>query len=824
MSLKEDTLNRHLQDSKTSSHMTSEVKENVKRTTKPSVEEVCERLVEVALAGNASMKKDKDNVNKNKSDDIIISDKPALSAQTANILRLGPSRSTNTNSNNNVVNTRYGGDATTDVYSGFEHSNATTTARSSNSLFGSEISYSDYFYDNQNAKVKIENYDITKPKINERQVSQNNNIATSSSIVNPYDRYFSFRSNELNQSSSKVVHSTPVNPSTYRVPTQPQNVIKKPTSICCLCDNGNVRLIPCEHRMCESCVHILRSNTVKSSSKTHSECPICEATITEFKKLSQSDSRMSKINRTPSKSEELQNVYKQQQQQDTSRRTVQQQESNSNHPESNNNSYPTPPNSDEKTQTVLNRLEEDTTRPISWAFPGYTPPLIPRSNQTLVNNRPQQIAFMELSKSATPFNWPVVKINNIPWDVSAKDIKNFFSAFQLPDPSKYAQSIHIIMDRNTGKTLSEAFVEFVTSADTDRAVDMRNMKPMKGRLISCTRSSQEELMKAVFPKWKGSFYGCNAVVTAEVREKGANKPVSTIPFVTREEMNSLLVVCRNYKLHFSRKCAERPFENIISVLVKFPFHQSDLYTTLQRDLLFEMLKLAIESLKIHLSKEYHRIEETLLERMLRAGILTPVFTERQKLMIVQVTGLEIPTDLHDRLTPLRKEDEEKEAQIPDNTLENVNSSSTTFMPSSNKIFQSSPKYKSPPREYIPKYNGVFDPFRDDHEIKPTLYRDAPQSSSTSSAPSFNSYLLPNPQSPSSFLYGAFQPFYPGTDFLNRSKQIWGWPKQVNMSSSSTTERTTTSSLQQLNRDQSLYFDTGNNPFFVKDFDGYSQER
>ncbi|CAG8558717.1 3099_t:CDS:10 [Ambispora leptoticha] len=815
----EETLKKYSQDSKTtvnvtpSSHMTSESKENVKKTAKPSVEEVCERLVEVALAGNANAKKDKDNAHKKNSNskrdggDIIISDKPTFSAnraQTANIFHLVPPRRANIDCNNNVVNTRYGGDTTINIRSEFEHLNtpsSTITATSSNPLFGSAISYNDHLYGNQNAKVEIENYGITKSKINERQVFHDNNIATSSSIVNPYDRYFSFRSIELNQMSSNLVHSTPINPSTYHVPTQPQPIIKKSISICSLCDNGNVLLIPCGHRMCESCVHILRSNTVKSSSKTHSECPICETTITEFKRLSQNEPRTNKIDRTPSKSEELQDVYKQQQQQsnqDTSRRTIQQEEMNSsNRQEFNNNSYPTPPNSDEKNQTVLNRIDEDTTRPISWAFPGYTPPLIPRPNQTLANNRPQQIAFLELSKSATPFNWPVVKINNIPWDISLKDIKNFFSAFQLPDPSKYAQSIHIIMDRTTGKTLSEAFVEFVASADADRAVDLRNMKPMKGRLISCTRSSQEELMKAVFPKWKGSFYGCNAVVTDETREKGANKPVTTIPFVTREEMNSLLVVCRNYKLHFSRKCAERPFENIISILVKFPFHQSDLYTTLQRDLLFEMLKLAIESLKIHLNKEYHRIEETLLERMLRAGILTPVFTERQKLMIVQ---------------------------IPDTTFENVNTSPSTFTRSSNKGFPSSPKYKSSPREYIPKYSGVFDPFRDDHDIKTMLYkdRDAPQPSKTKPAPSFNSYLLPNP--PQS-LYGAFQPFYSGTDFINRSKQIWGWPKQVNvLSPSSTPERTTTSSLQQLNRDQGLYFDTGNNPFFVKDFDGYSQER
>lgn len=103
-----------------------------------------------------------------------------------------------------------------------------------------------------------------------------------------------------------------------------------------------------------------------------------------------------------------------------------------------------------------------------------------------------------------------------------------------------------MINRTTGKTLSEAYVELATLADAHRAVDTRNMKPLKGRLVSCMRSSQEDLMRAIFPKWKGEFSGCDAVVTAEMLQSTPNVP--HVPFITREEMNSLLVVCRNYKV------------------------------------------------------------------------------------------------------------------------------------------------------------------------------------------------------------------------------------------------------------------------------------
>jgi len=42
---------------------------------------------------------------------------------------------------------------------------------------------------------------------------------------------------------------------------------------------------------------------------------------------------------------------------------------------------------------------------------------------------------------------------------------------------------------------------------------------------------------------------------------------------------------------------------------------------------------------------------------MRAGILTPVFTERQKLVILQVSNLTLPEDLLDRLCPYKKDED-----------------------------------------------------------------------------------------------------------------------------------------------------------------------
>jgi len=64
-------------------------------------------------------------------------------------------------------------------------------------------------------------------------------------------------------------------------------------------------------------------------------------------------------------------------------------------------------------------------------------------------------------------------------------------------------------------------------------------------------------------------------------------------FLTRDEVSAILLVCKNYKLHFSRKCAERPFENVISIISKIPWHIPNIINTLHRDHIFELLKCTV---------------------------------------------------------------------------------------------------------------------------------------------------------------------------------------------------------------------------------------
>ncbi|KAJ3171666.1 hypothetical protein HDU88_007746 [Geranomyces variabilis] len=266
----------------------------------------------------------------------------------------------------------------------------------------------------------------------------------------------------------------------------------------------------------------------------------------------------------------------------------------------------------------------------------------------------------QLRPNAPPSaGFAVLKVSNIAWNLSIGDIVSFFAPFTVPVGHAgpyFTQAVHIVMNRATGKTQSECFVEFPTYMDAQRALELHGRGILKGRIVVTQWSTQAELADALFPHRAGHHKEPNVMEHDAGQDDGYGEsgliydhhlsaPATDGVFLLREEINALLLVCRNYKLHFSRKCAERPFENIISILAKVPWHQPEAVSTAHRDHLFEMLKLSLESLRVHLSRVDHQIDETLMARMVRAGLCVPLFTERQKVTLLNVTQLPCFPDL-----------------------------------------------------------------------------------------------------------------------------------------------------------------------------------
>lgn len=66
--------------------------------------------------------------------------------------------------------------------------------------------------------------------------------------------------------------------------------------------------------------------------------------------------------------------------------------------------------------------------------------------------------------------------------------------------------------------------------------------------------------------------------------------------------------------------------------------------------------LIIDSLKFHLAKEVVHIDNSLLQRMVRAGIMCPAFTEQQKAILLQAADIKCPIDIKSFMSNSRQQE------------------------------------------------------------------------------------------------------------------------------------------------------------------------
>jgi len=116
----------------------------------------------------------------------------------------------------------------------------------------------------------------------------------------------------------------------------------------------------------------------------------------------------------------------------------------------------------------------------------------------------------------------------------------------------------------SGKTQSTCYVEFATYSDAQRMVQRRNNRALGTRNVQLAIVPQEELMEAVFPRFRGEWRGVDpwireveegqtAPKNVETGEYVARDGVVTGGFVSREEINSILTHAKTYRVQNSAR-------------------------------------------------------------------------------------------------------------------------------------------------------------------------------------------------------------------------------------------------------------------------------
>ncbi|KAI0711189.1 hypothetical protein C8T65DRAFT_647830 [Cerioporus squamosus] len=217
----------------------------------------------------------------------------------------------------------------------------------------------------------------------------------------------------------------------------------------------------------------------------------------------------------------------------------------------------------------------------------------------------------------------VLRIDNVPWDITPPAI-----AAWLKHP---VERVHVLLDRK-GKTLSHAFVEM---ADEDAAkAALRTSqnavlgKGKRARGVTVTRSSQEELMRALFPAWQGNFDGSRPSLAGLSNEH----VISTLQrgLISETELNSLLHLIKSPDSHFL-KVPSLPFYSLISILSKFPADDDSrvFWSGNLRDSLYEITHAAVQTLMARIEENPLSDWATLLRQIVRAALDCQAFTSEQ---------------------------------------------------------------------------------------------------------------------------------------------------------------------------------------------------
>ncbi|KAG4301546.1 hypothetical protein PCK1_002031 [Pneumocystis canis] len=311
----------------------------------------------------------------------------------------------------------------------------------------------------------------------------------------------------------------------------------------CNTDNAEFILTSCGHKICQKCLSVLISSTPINLCT----CYICHKPITSFINRSSLEPSLS--------SNKLQSIYN---------------------------------SSVIKDNFFTNSFDIKHSR--HCAFPEKnTESSNITTDSLLKESLLKQNPFSDISTLVIPQDWTCLKISNIPWDLSIEAIHEFLGKNARIAPYNiHSQPIHFIMDRMSAKTQSERYVELSSRNDAQRLAERRSGKLLGSRNVVLEIATQEELMNRIFPKWKGEWKGVNPCADENLKSlRQFSVPKAEI--VTREELNSLINHVKTYRSPYSRKCPQRPFEDFISILAKFPWHKGSFYTLSQRDLLHSSL-------------------------------------------------------------------------------------------------------------------------------------------------------------------------------------------------------------------------------------------
>ncbi|KAL8736096.1 MAG: hypothetical protein Q9181_002558 [Wetmoreana brouardii] len=257
--------------------------------------------------------------------------------------------------------------------------------------------------------------------------------------------------------------------------------------------------------------------------------------------------------------------------------------------------------------------------------------------------RPEILPFVESARQSRVAEWGVLRIGNIPYALTKQEVYGMLGRNAKIITPDFGVGIHIVMDRPTGKTM-DCFVEYFSHGDAQASLNRCLAKGpqlrLGDRIVSIHMSSQDELLKEMFPRAKNCTWTNGRPVIME-SDEAYNTGFKT--FLTNEELLQMVTHAEKpHRSNYTQKCLQRPYECMISTLAKFPWFAVDRYTMKTRNEMFRQTLNLINLLVNHLSRGENfgvNLSESLLMELLYAGLNAPGFSEQQRWTLHQAARL-----------------------------------------------------------------------------------------------------------------------------------------------------------------------------------------
>ncbi|GAA5869356.1 hypothetical protein JCM3774_004213 [Rhodotorula dairenensis] len=233
--------------------------------------------------------------------------------------------------------------------------------------------------------------------------------------------------------------------------------------------------------------------------------------------------------------------------------------------------------------------------------------------------------------SLEPREWPIIKIENIPFNTTVAQLEAWLPRGVLAPVSQVVLPIHLILHRASGRTLPHCYVECVSQARANELIATLDRAKLGERTIRVKWERAGELLRDLFDQ---------SVYFAHPSPSPAAAPLPHLPpegfrlpekLLTHADLSRLLDYCTT-ALSFRERPFERAFYNLASIITKFPWQRKDLWDDEIRE---EVYKCAYESMRHGLMNARRPPGDAIGYRRMAAIIniavqRCPVFSRSQK--------------------------------------------------------------------------------------------------------------------------------------------------------------------------------------------------